>query len=56
MVNALYTRFEKVAWKGVHNLYSSRSIIRMMKSRRMKWVGHVARIERRGMYVGYRWA
>jgi hypothetical protein len=25
-----------------HNLYSSPSIIRIMKSRRMKWAGHVA--------------
>jgi hypothetical protein len=28
----------------LHNLYSSRSIIRMMKSRRMRWAGHVARM------------
>jgi hypothetical protein len=25
-----------------HNLYSSPSIIRMIKSRRMRWTGHVA--------------
>jgi hypothetical protein len=29
----------------LHNLYSSPSIIRMTKSRRMKWAGHVACIE-----------
>jgi hypothetical protein len=35
----------------LHNLYSSRSIIRMMKSRRMKWAGHVARMgEKRNAY------
>jgi hypothetical protein len=28
----------------LHNLYSSPSIIRMIKSRRMGWAGHVARI------------
>jgi hypothetical protein len=28
----------------LHNLYSSSSIIRMIKSRRMRWVGHVARM------------
>jgi hypothetical protein len=28
----------------LHNLYSSPSIIRMMKSRRMKWTGHVAQM------------
>jgi hypothetical protein len=27
----------------LHNLYSSPSIIRMIKSRRMRWAGHVAR-------------
>jgi hypothetical protein len=28
-------------------LYSSPSIIRIMKSRRMKWEGHMARMEKR---------
>jgi hypothetical protein len=28
----------------LHNLYSSPSIIRMIKSRRMRWAGHAARI------------
>jgi hypothetical protein len=28
----------------LHNFYSLRSIIRMIKSRRMRWVGHVARM------------
>jgi hypothetical protein len=37
----------------LHNLYSSPSIIRMIKSRRMKWAGHVARMVRRGMHIGY---
>jgi hypothetical protein len=27
----------------LHNLYSSSSIISMIKSRRMRWTGHVAR-------------
>jgi hypothetical protein len=35
-------------WRKLHNeelnnLYSSPSIIRMIKSRRMRWAGHVAR-------------
>jgi hypothetical protein len=35
----------------LHNLYSSPSIIRIIKSRRMRWVGHVARIgEKRNVY------
>jgi hypothetical protein len=31
----------------LHNLYSSPSIIRMMRSRRMRWVRHVARMGRK---------
>jgi hypothetical protein len=35
-------------WRNLHNeehdLYSSPSIIRIIKSRRMRWAGHVARI------------
>jgi hypothetical protein len=34
-----------------HNLYSSPSIIRMIKSRRMRWAGHIARMgEKRNAY------
>jgi hypothetical protein len=37
------------AWRGLHNaklhdLYSSPSILRMIKSKRMRWAGHVARM------------
>jgi hypothetical protein len=39
----------------LHNLYSSPDIIRMIKSRRMRWVGDVARMGRRGMHIGYLW-
>jgi hypothetical protein len=39
----------------LHDLYSSPSIIRMIKSRRTRWVGHVARMGRRGLYIGYWW-
>jgi hypothetical protein len=35
----------------LHNLYCSPSIIRMIKSRRMRWTGHVARMgEKRNAY------
>jgi hypothetical protein len=43
-------------WRKLHNeelhgLYSSPSIIRVIKARRMRWVGHVARMgEVRGAY------
>jgi hypothetical protein len=39
----------------LHDLYSSPSIIRIMKSRRMRWVGHVARMGRRGTHIDYWW-
>jgi len=29
-------------WQEAHNLYTSPNIIRVMKSRTMRWVGHVA--------------
>jgi hypothetical protein len=38
-----------------HNLYSSLSIIRMIKSRWMRWAGPIARMERRGMHIGFWW-
>jgi hypothetical protein len=31
-------------WRKLHNLYSSPSIIRMIKSRRMRRAGHLARM------------
>jgi len=35
----------------LNDLYSSPSIVRVIKSRRTRWVGHVARmLERRGVY------
>jgi hypothetical protein len=43
-------------WRKLHNeelsdLYSSQSIIRIIKSRRMRWAGHVGRMgERRNAY------
>jgi hypothetical protein len=30
-----------------------RQIIRMVKSRIMRWAGHIARMRRRGMHVGF---
>jgi hypothetical protein len=47
-------------WRKLHNeelhdLYSSPSIIRIIKARRMRWAGHVARMERRGTRIGCWW-
>jgi hypothetical protein len=36
--------WRKLHKEELHNLYCSQSIIRMIKSGRTKWVGHVARM------------
>jgi hypothetical protein len=46
-------------WRKLHNeelrkLYSSPSI-RMIKLRRVRWAGHVARMGKRAMHVEYWW-
>jgi hypothetical protein len=38
-----------------HNFYSSPNIIRIIKSRRKRWAGHIVRMGRRGMHMRYRW-
>jgi hypothetical protein len=49
-------RVEDESWRKLHNdelhsLYSSPNIVRVIKPRRMRWVGHVARMgEGRGVY------
>jgi hypothetical protein len=44
-------RWRKLHNEELHNLYSSPSIIRIIKSRRMRWTGHVARMgEKRNVY------
>jgi hypothetical protein len=39
----------------LHNLYSPPHIILAMKSRKMRWVGHVARMGRGEVYTGFWW-
>jgi len=44
-------------WRKLHNgelndLYSSPNIVRVIKSRRMRWVGHVARIGGQKRLIG----
>jgi hypothetical protein len=44
-------------WRKLHNeefhdLYSSPNIVRVTKSRRMRWVGHVARMGE-GVFTGF---
>jgi hypothetical protein len=47
-------------WRKLHNkelnyLYSSPSIVRVIKSRTMRWAEHVARMERGEVYTDYWW-
>jgi hypothetical protein len=47
-------------WKKLHNeelrdFHSSPSVIRIIKSKTVRWAGHVARMGRRGMRIGYWW-
>jgi hypothetical protein len=48
-------------WRKLHNeelhkLFPSLSVIRMIKSRRVKWAGHVVRMgRRRRMHMGFWW-
>jgi hypothetical protein len=45
--------WKKLHNEELHNLYSSPNIIRMIKSRRMRWAGHVERMGEREMHLGY---
>jgi hypothetical protein len=47
-------------WRGLHNeelndLYSSPNIIRVIKSRRVRWAGHVAHVGKREVRTGFWW-
>jgi hypothetical protein len=47
--------WRKLRNSELHNLYFSTSIIRIIKSRRVRWAGHIARLGRRGMHIGFLW-
>jgi hypothetical protein len=52
-------REEDGSWRKLHNdelhsLYSSPNIVRVIKSRRIRWAGHVARIGERCL-EGFGW-
>ena len=47
-------------WRRLHNeelndLYSSPNIVRVIKSRRMRWAGHVARMGEERGFIGSWW-
>jgi hypothetical protein len=51
-------RQEDGSWRILHNdelhsLYSSPNIVRVIKSRRLRWVGHVARMGRVEVFTGF---
>jgi hypothetical protein len=35
------------------NLFSSLNVIRIIKSRRMRWADHIVRMGRRGIHIGF---
>jgi hypothetical protein len=47
--------WRKLCEEELHNLYRSPSIIRIIKSRRMRWAGHVAGMGRIEMHIGFWW-
>jgi hypothetical protein len=47
--------WRKLHNKGFHNFYSSPNITGMIKSKRIRWAEHVARMERRRMDIGFWW-
>jgi hypothetical protein len=47
--------WRKLLNEELRDLYYSSSIIRIIKSRRMRWAGHVARKGRRGTRIDYWW-
>jgi hypothetical protein len=47
-------------WRKLYNeelrdLYSSPSIIRIIKPKRMRWAGHVSRMREENTRIGYSW-
>jgi hypothetical protein len=51
-------REEDESWRKMHNdelygLYSSPNIVRVIKSRRMSWAGHVARMAMGEVFTGF---
>jgi hypothetical protein len=51
-------REEDGSWRKLHNdeihsLYSSPNIVKVIKSRRIRWAGHVAHMGRGELFIGF---
>jgi len=53
--NDLTREWRKLHNEGLNDLYCSSIMVQMMKSRRMIWAGHVARMGRGEAYTGFWW-
>jgi hypothetical protein len=49
-----YGSWRKLHIDELHSLYSSPNIVRVIKSRRMRWAGHVERMGRGEVFTGFR--
>jgi hypothetical protein len=47
--------WRKLHNEGLHNLYFLPSIIKIIRSRRIRWAGNIAGMGRRGMHIGFWW-
>ena len=45
--------WRKLHYEELNDLYSSPNIVRVVKSRRMRWAGHIARFWREEAYIGF---
>jgi hypothetical protein len=54
-VEEVTEQWSKLHSRELHNLYSSQYIVRQIKSRRMRWAGHVARMGEGTTCTGFWW-
>jgi hypothetical protein len=61
-ISILFSKFNEVTevWRKLHKeelhgLYSPSTIVRVIKSRRIRWTGHVDRMGRGEMFTGFWW-
>jgi hypothetical protein len=47
--------WRKLNYEELNDLYTSPNIVRVIKSRRIRWAGNVARMGRGAMHTGFWW-